>query len=312
MDNAFNKLNSDTDVLIQRIATVGVIAILAFALVWGSFYTVDQGERGVLLRNGAFVSIAEPGLGFKMPIIDSVVPISVQDHIYTYEGVQAYSKDQQTGTMKVSISVQVPVGDVENLYANYGSMDNLVSRLLNPQVNKTLEEVFGHFDAVTAVQDRTRLGTEFAQAIQASVRGPVMIKSVQIENIDFSDAYEAAIADKTKAEVAIKTAENKAKQAEVDARVGVINAEAAAKAQIAKATADAASIQLNGEAQAKITKLNGEAEASAIKAKADALASSPNLVALTLAQNWDGKLPTSMIPGSAVPFINVNPVDPLK
>jgi regulator of protease activity HflC (stomatin/prohibitin superfamily) len=312
MDNAFNKRNSDPAGMIKIISAMGVALIVALIFVGGIFYTVDQGERGVLLRNGAFVSIAGPGLGFKMPIIDSVVPISVQDHIYTYEEVQAYSKDQQTGTMKVSISVQVPVGDVENLYANYGSMDNLVSRLLNPQVNKTLEEVFGHFDAVTAVQDRTRLGVEFSQAIQAAVRGPVQIKSVQIENIDFSDEYEAAIAAKTKAEVAIKTAENKAKQAEVDARVGVINAEAAAKAQIAKATADAASIQLNGEAQAKITKLNGEAEASAIKAKADALASSPNLVALTLAQNWDGKLPTAMIPGSAVPFINVNPVDPLK
>ena len=304
--------NNNSGGLIKLGVGLLVAAVLALIFIGGSFYTVDQGERGVLLRNGAFVSIAEPGLGFKMPIIDSVVPISVQDHIYTYEGVQAYSKDQQTGTMKVSISVQVPVGEVENLYANYGSMDNLVSRLLNPQVNKTLEEVFGHFDAVTAVQDRTRLGVEFAQAIQSAVRGPIMIKSVQIENIDFSDEYEAAIAAKTKAEVAIKTAENKAKQAEVDARVGVINAEAAAKAQIAKATADAETTRLQGEAQAKITRLNGEAEASAIKAKADALSSSPNLVALTLAQNWDGKLPTSMIPGSAVPFINVNPVDPIK
>lgn len=284
-----------------------VAVVLALIIVGGSFYTVDQGERGVLLRNGAFVSIAEPGLGFKMPIIDSVVPISVQDHIYTYEGVQAYSKDQQTGTMKVSISVQVPVGEVENLYANYGSMDSLVSRLLTPQVNKTLEEVFGHFDAVSAVQDRTRLGVEFSQAIQTAVRGPVTIKSVQIENIDFSDEYEAAIAAKTKAEVAIKTAENEARKATVDATVDVIKAEAAAKAAVATATANAETTRLNGEAQAKVIKLTGEADASAIKAKADALASSPNLVALTLAQNWNGQLPTSMIPGSAVPFINVNP-----
>lgn len=285
-----------------------IVLILGLSVLGGSFYTVDQGERGVLLRNGAFVAIAEPGLGFKVPFIDSVKKVSVQDQTYTYDTVQAYSKDQQTGTMRVSVSVQIPVGEVENLYANYGSEDQLVARLLTPQVNKTLEEVFGHFDAVTAVQDRVRLGVEFTQAIQAAVRGPITIKSVQVEAIDFSDAYEAAIAAKTKAEVAIKTAENEAKKAEVDARVGVINAEAAAKAQIAKATADAATIQLNGEAQAKITKLNGEAEASAIKAKADALSSSPNLVALTLAQNWDGKLPTSMIPGSAVPFINVNPL----
>jgi regulator of protease activity HflC (stomatin/prohibitin superfamily) len=299
--------NGNTDKGFPLFTSIFVVIgfLLGAVIVGGSFYTVDQGERGVVLRNGAVVAVAEPGLGFKVPFIDTVNKISVQDLTYTYDSVQAYSKDQQTGTMKVSISIQVPVGEVQTLYANYGSVDSLVSRLLTPQVNKTLEEVFGHFDAVTAVQDRVRLGVEFTQAIQAAVKGPVTIKSVQVEGIDFSDAYEASIAAKTTAEVAILTAQNLAKKEAVDATVTVIKAKAAADSQIAKATADAETTRLQGEAQAKITRLNGEAEAAAIKAKAEALSTSPNLVALTLAQNWDGKLPTSMIPGSAVPFINV-------
>ena len=44
---------------------------------------------------------------------------------------------------------------------------------------------------------------------------------------------------------------------------------------------------------------------SAIKAKADALRENPGLVALTATEKWDGKLPSTFVPGSAVPFIQM-------
>jgi regulator of protease activity HflC (stomatin/prohibitin superfamily) len=54
---------------IKLIVTVAVIALVGLPLLLGSWYTVDQGERGVILRNGAVVGTAEPGLHFKMPLI---------------------------------------------------------------------------------------------------------------------------------------------------------------------------------------------------------------------------------------------------
>ena len=47
-------------------------ALVLVAIVTSSWYTVDQGERGVMLRNGAVIGEAEPGLGFKIPLIDTV------------------------------------------------------------------------------------------------------------------------------------------------------------------------------------------------------------------------------------------------
>ena len=34
--------------------------IITLTVVFGSWYTIDQGERGVLLRNGALVGTAQP------------------------------------------------------------------------------------------------------------------------------------------------------------------------------------------------------------------------------------------------------------
>ena len=49
----------------------------------------------------------------------------------------------------------------------------------------------------------------------------------------------------------------------------------------------------------------GEAEAAAIEARAKALGTNPNLVTLVQAERWNGVLPTTMVPGSAVPFVSV-------
>ncbi len=60
---------------IAKIAgAVGSVVIFSFlfTVLFGSWYTIDEGHRGVMLRNGAVIGISNPGLGFKFPIVDSV------------------------------------------------------------------------------------------------------------------------------------------------------------------------------------------------------------------------------------------------
>lgn len=275
----------------------GFVAVVT--VLFGSWYTVDQGERGVLLRNGAVIGTAEPGLGFKVPLIDSVVRITTQSQVRSYEAVAAYSKDQQTATMAISVSYNLPADQVEAIYSEYGGESGIVSRLLDRQVSKSLEEVFGRFNAVTAIQDRARLGVEVQVAIQGAVIGPMIITGVQIENIDFSDAYESSIEQRMLAEVEVQKVQQNAEREKVQAEIVVIKAKAEAEASVAGA-----------EAKAKATRLAGEAEADAIKAKAKALADNPALIQLVQAEKWDGVLPATMIPNSTVPFIDVGKHDP--
>ena len=82
-----------------------VVGLAALTVLGGSWYTVDEGYRGVVLRNGAVTGTAEPGLGFKMPLIDSVVDVSVQSQARLFDNVQAYSKDQQTASLSISVNL---------------------------------------------------------------------------------------------------------------------------------------------------------------------------------------------------------------
>ena len=54
-------------------------------------------------------------------------------------------------------------------------------------------------------------------------------------------------------------------------------------------------------------RLRGEAEGAAIRARADALRANADLVQLQAVEKWDGKLPTTMVPSTALPFINLQP-----
>lgn len=271
-------------------AFVGVVMLCVF---FGSWYTVDETERGVLLRNGALVGVVEPGLSFKTPFVESVKFISVQSQATSYQGVQAYSKDQQTAVLNVSVSWHVPAGEVAKVYTQYQDLDGLVSRLISRQVGTQVENVFGGYNAVTAVQQRGKFVSDVSKAIKDSITGPVVIDSVQVENIDFSDDYERSIAERMKAEVQVKTREQMLATEQVQAQIRVTQAQAEADSKVAQAKADA-----------EATRLRGEAEADAIKARAQALASNQNLVELTKAERWNGVLPTTVLPNGTLPFID--------
>ena len=56
-----------------------VLAILAVVVLFGSVYTVDPEEIGVVLRFGAYVREASPGLNFKLPLgAETVIKVPVE------------------------------------------------------------------------------------------------------------------------------------------------------------------------------------------------------------------------------------------
>ena len=264
--------------------TTVVSGIMTVAVLASSFYTIDAGDRGVILRNGKVVGTADPGLSFKLPIIDSVKKISVQTQAQVYEKVLVYSRDQQTANLQVSVNYRLLPDEVEKIYTEFGSSEGLISRTLDRQVPEEVKNVFGRFNAVTAIQERERLGQEIMVAIKNAAASQMMtIESVQVENIDFSNVYEQSIEQRMLAEVEVQKVQQNAQREKVQAEIKVIQA---------KADADA-------------VRLQGDAEASAINARGKALRDNPGLVDLVAAEKWDGKLPTTMVPGSSVPFINV-------
>lgn len=272
--------------------SVIALALIIFFLAIGGWFQIAEGERGVVTRYGKIVRVAEPGLGFKAPLLDSVKKISIQDHVEVYPNLEAYSRDQQPATITISVSYRLLSDQVENIYRTYSTQRGVIDRLITRKVLEETKTVFGLFNAESSIRERGRLNAEVREAIQKSVDGPVLVLGVQIEDISFSNAYERSVEERMLAEVAVQREKQNLEREKVQA--DIVRTQAAA---------DADKVRLAAQAEADAIRLRGEAEAAAITARTKALGSNPHLVELVKAERWDGKLPTTMLPNGAVPFI---------
>lgn len=280
----------------------GFASVIALGVFFGSWYTVDEGERAVILTNGSFSEIAGPGLNFKTPFIQSARFFSVRNEVITLEKVSAYSFDQQTADLRLSVNFQISPDQVERIYKNYGSLQNAVDRVVTPKLYENVKNVFGQYSAQRAIQERGKLNSDVLQALQKSVDGTgIQITSVQVENIDFSDAYEGAVEAAAKAKADIERSKSELLRVEQEAQQKVKQAQAEAEAK-----------KLQADADAYATSAAGKATAEAIRERGSALRDNPQLVDLVAAERWNGVLPSSMIPGSTVPFISLNQTPEMK
>lgn len=285
---------------------VGAVVLLVLA--FSSIYIVSEGERGVLTRNGAFVAIIEPGLGFKVPIIDGVTDMEIRN-MRIEVPVHVYSSDTQQYVAAVSVNYDLNPAEVERIFKAEGVY--YADRRLKPMVETVLKEVAGKYSAQRTIQERDVFGAAVRNAIREETkRYGINVTEVQITNIDFTDQFEGAIETAMLAKAKVEEERNILEQKRIQAETRVVEATAQANAlrEQAKGEADAKLTQAEAEAT-RIAQI-GEAEAEAIRKKAEALRNNPELTAYTYslaAQNWDGKLPTQFVPGSTLPILNVAP-----
>lgn len=276
-----------------KAAKLGGASLVALFVFFNSFYTVDQRERAVHTRMGAIVDVTGPGMHFKFPLVDGVKKLSVKTQTIHWEQdgndntrMESYSQDQQPAqiAMTVNWSLLPDEKSITEAFSKYGSTDAVHSSVVVPSAQEGFKNVFGRYNSVTAIQKRAMLNAEVYNEVVKITKGkPIRIESVQVQDIAFSDAYENAVEARMTAQVNVEKKTQEKLTAQIAADMQVIQA----------------------EAEAKATKLQGDAEAAAIKAKADALAQNARLVEYTAAQKWNGELPTTMVPGASVPFVNI-------
>jgi regulator of protease activity HflC (stomatin/prohibitin superfamily) len=221
--------------------------------------------------------------------------MSLQTLKAEFPKVPAYSMDQQPANLAVSVTWKVDPSRIKEAYADFKGIDGLLVRVINPQTNKQLKSVFGQFTAYRSISERAKFNADFDTALRDSVKEfPVIIESVQIENIDYSAAYEQSVEQRMLAEVEVQKLEQNARREKIQADIRETQADGEARAVVQKA-----------EAEAKAIKLKGDAEAYAIRQRATALSSNPQLVKLVEAERWDGALPQYMMSGGAVPILDM-------
>lgn len=264
--------NASGDLNLAKIVTHVLIALVAFVLLFGSFGTISAGYVGVETRLGKVVGEKQPGLYFKLPIIEHVTTMDVQTQKDQTDATAA-SNDLQQVTATVAVNYHVEPADATTIYANIGA--DYADRIIAPAVQESVKSVTANYTAEQLITDRETVRVAILTLLTTKLQAyGIQTDTLNIVNFAFSDQFNTAIESKVTAQQNALAAQNKLQQVQFEAQQTIASA---------------------------------QAQAQAIKIQAEAINSQggADYVQLQAVKQWDGHLPETYIPGSANPFLGV-------
>jgi regulator of protease activity HflC (stomatin/prohibitin superfamily) len=286
------------------IAGVASVGLLVTGL--SSAYIVDEGRVAVITNMGQAVRQETPaGLQFKTPFIQGVNEFNVRERAMTGT-FSATTSNQLSSNVTWSMNWQPDASRIMEIYVNYGSPEEFAANTILPRLNQALKAAIGQHTAIELSVARSEVAETMLQTALADLEGlPIIITSVQLDDYTLPDRYWQAVLAREEQREVTERERLFLQQQEIQAQQEVQTANAQAEATRARADAQAYETTTLAAAEAESIRLLAEAEADGIAVVQDSIAGNPLFLEYHMAEQWDGTLPTQMIPGSTVPFLNV-------
>lgn len=260
-----------------KLGVVVVIAIVSLIIlsIINPMVKIGAGQRGVVLVWGAVSNdVLGEGIHWVTPIAQSVVKMDVT-RLRVVVNATASSKDLQSVSTQVVINYHLDPTSVNWIYQQY--QNDYKERVIVPAMHEFIKKTTAEFTAEELVKKREAVKNDLTISLKDSLsKSKIFVDDVFITDFKFDDQFNAAIEAKVTAEQQALMEKNNLEKVKYEAQQTITQAEAAARA-----------IQIQAQA---ITQQGGR-----------------EYVNLKAVEKWDGKLPTQMIPGQTLPFIQLGP-----
>lgn len=255
---------------LRWIISIPIAAILIVIMLVFGIRIIDSTEIGVVRTWGQINREIDAGFNIINPISDSVEKYDLRVHVRSAD-FASYTKDAQPVSASVEYQYKLRPGEVMNVAKEYGTYEILETKIAGV-VEEKVKSVFAEFSAMPLLERRSTLSSEVLDSLRdLEDLYHIQFTAAVVNNIDFSDAFEASVEAKM-------TAEQDALRAEQEKKSAIVKAEQAK--EVAAINAEAAIAQANGEAEA-------------MRIIREALQNMPDAYIQQMwIEKWDGKLPT--------------------
>ena len=253
---------------IESYIAIAAVVLIVVLLIVRNIHVVQQSRAYVIERLGAFHSVWEVGLHFKVPFLDRVAKkVTLKEQVLDYPPQPVITKDNVT--MQIDTVVYFQITDPK-LYA-YGVEQPMMA--METLTATTLRNIIGDLELDQTLTSRDVINTKM-RAILDEATDPwgIKVNRVELKNILPPQDIQNSMEKQMKAE---RDRRQAILQAEGTKRSQVLVAEGEKEAAILRADAEkqAAILKAEAEKQAAILRADGEAQAilAVQKATADAL-----------------------------------------
>lgn len=292
---------------VAKVVITSLALILLLFTITGSFYTVDAGEKAVVLRFGAIQGEYGEGLHFKAPFIDNVVLFDTRV-VKTQVRASSYSKDAQVIEMNVSINYRIGKS-ASDIYKNIGV--DYANTVIAPAIQNSVKQVIAQYDAQTLLDGYGNATRDITDDLTTQLKEfGIAVVAVNIVNHDYSTAFEQSVEAKQLAIQSALKAENDLRRIEIEAQQKVAQANATAQANILQGESEGQALLARNRAQAESNLLLARSQAEALRLQKQEI--TPDLlrlrsieVELAYANRWDGALPKTIMGGGQIPLVQM-------
>ncbi len=255
--------------------------------------SVPTGHTGIVTTFGRVEEYTfEAGVHFKLPW-QEVVRMDNRNQKGTLQ-MSCFSSDIQEVDVTYSINYQIEKSNAQTIYRSIG--EAYYDTVMVPRIQEAVKSVIAQYTADELVESRNDLSTKIMEILTDDLASyNIQVVSTAVENIDFTDAFTAAVEAKQVA------AQNKL-QAQITQEQAIMEESAAAERKVIEANAAAEVAKIQAEADLEVTKIQADAAEYAGKkeaAKNEAINKSltKELLQYFLVNTWDGKLPDTYVGG---------------
>lgn len=247
------------------IFVAAIVLILVAIGLGGALFTVSQTEQALVLRFGEPVSgrglVTEPGLHFKIPIIENVVFLDNRILDVESPSLEVLASDNQR--LEVDSFIRYRIVDPLRFFQTVGGIagaNNQLASVLNSAVRRVLSEA----NQQQIVRDeRAGLMVKIREQANTEARKfGVSVVDARIRRVDLPQQISEKVYGRMQTERAREAAEYRAQGSE--------------QAQKITAKADRDVVVLKAEAQQKADQIKGEGDAERIKIFAEAFGKDPD------------------------------------
>jgi regulator of protease activity HflC (stomatin/prohibitin superfamily) len=228
--------------------TTLVLVVAVIFVARAAVYKIHEYERGLHLRGGRFMAVQDPGWHIQIPLVDTVIIVTVNERLGYVEQIPAMTSDNVT--MIVSLQYTYRVTDPQQYALQVDDPERIVFEF----VQGKLRDVVNTKAMADVMNNRAVMNTEVMEALkQKEVDYGVQFVTVQLQNASPPEEVLQAIKDRMVAAQRQEQAQAEAAQrktlADADLYAAQKQAEADAYAITATAQADAERMRLTAEAQ---------------------------------------------------------------
>lgn len=232
-------------------SALGLIVLAAIVIVGlSSVYYVDQREKALVFKFGEIVrSDIEPGLHFKIPIIEQVRKFDAR--IQTMDASAENYLTFEKKNLVVDSFVKWRIRDVAKYYVTVSGLKTSAERRLAQRVNDALREKFGRRTVQEVISgDRALIMDEVKKATDEQSREiGVEVVDVRLKRVDLDPEVSERVYKRMEAERSRVAKELRAKGAEEAEKIRA-DAERQREITLAEAFRDAETLRGQGDAKA--------------------------------------------------------------